>query len=46
MRVGGGSTARVGAGARDEPIDPLVALMMALDRALAPRPEVKLLGWL
>jgi phage terminase large subunit-like protein len=35
-----------GRGARDEPIDPLVALLMATDRALAPRPEVKLLGWL
>jgi phage terminase large subunit-like protein len=35
-----------GRGARDEPIDPLVALMMAVERALAPRPEVRLLGWL
>ena len=35
-----------GRGARDEPIDPLTALVMALDRALAPRREVKLLGWL
>jgi hypothetical protein len=32
--------------ARDEPIDPLIALMMAVDRCLAPKPEVKLLGWL
>jgi phage terminase large subunit-like protein len=35
-----------GRGARDEPIDPLVALLMAVERALAPRSEVKLLGWL
>jgi phage terminase large subunit-like protein len=35
-----------GRGARDEPIDPLVALLMAVDRALAPKREVKLLGWL
>jgi phage terminase large subunit-like protein len=35
-----------GRGARDEPIDPLVALMMAVDRALAPKPETRLLGWL
>jgi phage terminase large subunit-like protein len=35
-----------GRGARDEPIDPVVALMMACERALAPRSEVKLLGWL
>jgi hypothetical protein len=35
-----------GRGARDEPIDPLVALLMATDRCLAPSREVKLLGWL
>jgi phage terminase large subunit-like protein len=35
-----------GRGARDEPIDPLVALMMAVEQALAPKHEVKLLGWL
>ena len=34
------------AGSEDEPIDPLTALIMALDRALAPKREVKLLGWL
>jgi phage terminase large subunit-like protein len=35
-----------GRGARDEPIDPLVALMMSVERAVAPRAETKLLGWL
>jgi len=36
-----------GRGARDEPIDPLVALLMATDRCLAPKREpTRLLGWL